>query len=692
MADITMAKNGETIDSRKLRATSPATITIEVGTSDEIQDTGEYHTLNLRVFDYEEPIKHEQLKRSRSENSSLYFDCPARLIISGIDDNNGLICFLRKPYNVQEERTEKFIKDLILQLSLKCVITDPSCPLGTYGNNCDLVCPDGTYGLFCSGKCHCATSDCDKDSGCPERESYIETIGLVYWIIPLILGTVIFSIACLYCRLRKRKIKKSAAECIPRNQLEMQCTANDEFLHNDNNTVNGNKMVAASFDTSPREKRLSDAEDGAYNTLNLRVFDYEVPIKHKERKKSYSETSSLYIKCPNGKLSPSSDDENNALVPSIRFTRNTDESMQREIEMHPTMQQIDVKNELCEGNPECSSKAFDDVYDKATFEDTKKNVFLEHLELIAKRIALKISTADCAQKSVCAKIVIKSMDAQFVNDNDRLHRRGNAMRCDLEVIFLTLISNVLTEQQPGICSHGSQGNPIECCKNYRLVGNTCTACTPGTFGENCEEECPKGLYGLFCKEICSCDPCDKVTGCSNKTACTPGTFGENCKEECPIGSYGQLCKENCSCDPCDKVTGCLNKTEKDLTASKNVYGYLGKESYSVLNLKTADKKEPLECCPNYQIVGISCQECFAGFQGVNCAEVCAKGFYGRLCRERCSCDPCDKVYGCQNMSSGHTYSVTTEQDEDPKFIDAHPPRETVPLLHTRVSNMDTYFD
>uniref|UniRef100_A0A8W8ITR1 Uncharacterized protein n=2 Tax=Magallana gigas TaxID=29159 RepID=A0A8W8ITR1_MAGGI len=82
MADITMAKNGETIDSRKLRATSPATITIEVGTSDEIQDTGEYHTLNLRVFDYEEPIKHEQLKRSRSENSSLYFDCPARQIIS----------------------------------------------------------------------------------------------------------------------------------------------------------------------------------------------------------------------------------------------------------------------------------------------------------------------------------------------------------------------------------------------------------------------------------------------------------------------------------------------------------------------------------------------------------------------------------------------------------------------------------
>lgn len=88
MTDITMAKNSDTIDSRKQEATSSATIKREAGTLDEVQDTGEYHTLNLRVFDYEEPIKHEQLKRSQSENSSLYFECPARLMTSGIDDNN----------------------------------------------------------------------------------------------------------------------------------------------------------------------------------------------------------------------------------------------------------------------------------------------------------------------------------------------------------------------------------------------------------------------------------------------------------------------------------------------------------------------------------------------------------------------------------------------------------------------------
>lgn len=171
----------------------------------------------------------------------------------------------------------------------------------------------------------------------------------------------------------------------------MHGTAEDDLLHNDNtvkktnnNPLKSGNVVATSYDTSPKERCFSDAEEnGNYNTLNLRVFDYEVPIKHKERKKSYSEASSLYIKCPNGKLSPSPDEVNDTLVPSIRFTRNTDESMQRKIEMHSTMKQIDVENELKEKNHECSSKAFEDVYDKATFEDTKifppRQIFLKEL-------------------------------------------------------------------------------------------------------------------------------------------------------------------------------------------------------------------------------------------------------------------------------------------------------------------------
>lgn len=52
-----------------------------------------------------------------------------------------------------------------------------------------------------------------------------------------------------------------------------------------------------------------------------------------------------------------------------------------------------------------------------------------------------------------------------------------------------------------------------------------------------------------------------------------------------------------------------------------------------------------------------CLECWPGSRGVDCAKDCAPGLYGRLCREVCSCDPCDKVYGCENISNGYTYSI-----------------------------------
>ncbi|XP_052680585.1 uncharacterized protein LOC128161347 isoform X2 [Crassostrea angulata] len=75
--------------------------------------------------------------------------------------------------------------------------------------------------------------------------------------------------------------------------------------------------------------------------------------------------------------------------------------------------------------------------------------------------------------------------------------------------------------------------------------------------------------------------------------------------------------------------------------------------------------EPLVCCPNYRIVGTSCEECWPGFRGVNCAEDCAKGFYGRLCREKCLCDPCDKVKGCQNITLLNWNYTHLEEDEGP---------------------------
>lgn len=123
-----------------------------------------------------------------------------------------------------------------------------------------------------------------------------------------------------------------------------------------------------------RTRNFSDADfDGTYNTLTLRVTDYEEPFKHEERRKTYSETSSLYIKYLNGRLSSSSDDENDVVVPSLRFTRNTDESMESKIEIHQSRIQAGVDNEFSkrDENLECSSKAFTNAYDKATFEGAK---------------------------------------------------------------------------------------------------------------------------------------------------------------------------------------------------------------------------------------------------------------------------------------------------------------------------------
>lgn len=54
-----------------------------------------------------------------------------------------------------------------------------------------------------------------------------------------------------------------------------------------------------------------------------------------------------------------------------------------------------------------------------------------------------------------------------------------------------------------------------------------------------------------------------------------------------------------------------------------------------------------------------CTECWAGSRGVDCKEDCAPGFYGRLCREKCACDPCDKVKGCENVPTEYMYYGST---------------------------------
>lgn len=86
------SSNNNTLEGSKISKTASVSDTGEAGTPDENNEAGVYNTLNLRVFDYEEPIKHQPLKRSKSENSSLYVKCSIPLEPSAFDSERVLNC------------------------------------------------------------------------------------------------------------------------------------------------------------------------------------------------------------------------------------------------------------------------------------------------------------------------------------------------------------------------------------------------------------------------------------------------------------------------------------------------------------------------------------------------------------------------------------------------------------------------
>ncbi|XP_052706560.1 scavenger receptor class F member 2-like [Crassostrea angulata] len=83
------------------------------------------------------------------------------------------------------------------------------------------------------------------------------------------------------------------------------------------------------------------------------------------------------------------------------------------------------------------------------------------------------------------------------------------------IVFLNIVHTSMGLH--GACSNGSDGSPLECCENYRAVGNSCEECWPGTHGVDCRNDCPPNFYGRLCLEKCGCEPCDRVIGCSITT-------------------------------------------------------------------------------------------------------------------------------------------------------------------------------
>nr|XP_019919363.2 uncharacterized protein LOC117680450 isoform X1 [Crassostrea gigas] len=88
--------------------------------------------------------------------------------------------------------------------------------------------------------------------------------------------------------------------------------------------------------------------------------------------------------------------------------------------------------------------------------------------------------------------------------------------------IITLVNTIHASAGPtGVCSNVSNGSRLECCENYREVGNSCEECWPGTYGVDCKDNCPPNFYGKLCSKKCGCEACDRVTGCSKATGKDP---------------------------------------------------------------------------------------------------------------------------------------------------------------------------
>eukprot|EP00105_Crassostrea_gigas_P035215 XP_019919363.1 PREDICTED: uncharacterized protein LOC105319502 [Crassostrea gigas] len=88
--------------------------------------------------------------------------------------------------------------------------------------------------------------------------------------------------------------------------------------------------------------------------------------------------------------------------------------------------------------------------------------------------------------------------------------------------IITLVNTIHASAGPtGVCPNVSNGSRLECCENYRVVGNSCEECWPGTYGVDCKDNCPPNFYGKSCSKECGCQACDRVTGCSNATGKDP---------------------------------------------------------------------------------------------------------------------------------------------------------------------------
>ena len=156
---------------------------------------------------------------------------------------------------------------------------------------------------------------------------------------------------------------------------------------------------------------------------------------------------------------------------------------------------------------------------------------------------------------------------------------------------------------PAYCSGSSC---IKCEDGYYLSGTHCydcpTFCVTCTGPATCTE-CVRGRYGFECDYTCSalCTDCISSSQC---TECIPGRHGPYCQFYCPLGCIDILCeKESGKC-----TKGCR-------------HGYYKRHD---------DCLQCPEHCAKC-IDSVSCTECFPGYYGLMCENMCHPSCIHQLC-------------------------------------------------------------
>ncbi|KYR00914.1 hypothetical protein DLAC_02979 [Tieghemostelium lacteum] len=205
-----------------------------------------------------------------------------------------------------------------------------------------------------------------------------------------------------------------------------------------------------------------------------------------------------------------------------------------------------------------------------------------------------------------------------------------------------------------------------CPPNCNCEDGTCTSCTAGFYGENCDLECDN-----------ICDQCDRITG--ECTSCIQlGKCGNACNSSCVTVPGCELCQINClNCTQC--IRGYYNPSMSCLGNCPSCFNFDCNQqngdcqSYCMPGWVGHDCNEICEgICEKPKVCSATGCVCPKGYQPGN-VETCVKVDLG------ISCEQCEKLIGVAKMASSmitqtfETYEEAKEALEEISCFFLPPP-------------------